>query len=264
MDNVVFIHRGGEQMASYRIRAKIPAEQIGATVNEGDAYIAVFSKPMEGDEKSAEIIKKNGGKVVLDICDPHDYRHMVKYADIITTPTRVCADIILKQYGIAAEIIPDCYEMDLLPPHADGDKRVWVGHKLNLEDIVPYRDMDNLRIVTGPNHPEGTTFWTPENAHRAMSEASLFLLPTRRGAEYKSPNRLLNALRMGLFPVCDPHPAYEEFKGIVWACGLPTGLRWCKEFKADLNGLVSMGQKYIEKYSPERVGERWKEVLGSI
>jgi len=125
--------------------------------------------------------------------------------------------------------------------------------------------LPNLRIITGPKTIEGTTPYSPENLLRGFREAHKVLLPTRAGVEYKSPNRLLESLRMGLFPICGDLPAYKEFKRFIWTGEIWTGLRWTKHFRSDLNDLAYEGQDYIrDRYSPERIAKLWLEVCESV
>lgn len=260
-------------MASFRYRTKIPAEHIGASINEGSGDIIVFSKPMQGDFEIAKAAKDHGAKVVVDFCDPHFdtplYQRIAIKADLIVCPTKEMANIVGRFFYPTCdkriEIIPDPYEMPEVPPHANGDKFLWFGHNANLEDIKPHSGIPNLRIVSGPKVSDGITHWSPANIDRAMREANICLFPTRKGAEYKSPNRLLNALRMGLFPICQRHPSYEEFRGLAWVGEIATGTTWALHFKEDLNPLVrEMQDKIRVKYSPSTIGETWKSVLESI
>ena len=79
---------------------------------------------------------------------------------------------------------------------------------------------------------------------------------------HKSPNRLVNTLRMGLFPVCDRHPAYEEFKDFCYVGDVFNGRKWANHFNVDLNAFVKKGQDYIrDRYSPETIGEKWANLL---
>jgi hypothetical protein len=267
MRTVSFIHAFGESSASYRYRAMMPAAQIGAKINDYDAEILVFSKPHPADIQAATRAKARGQVVVADYCDDHFnhralgpvYRALAELADFAVVPT----DEMRKRIPSAA-VIPDPYEYPECAPHADGDKLLWFGHQVNLSAIMPHKDAPKLTIVTGPGYP-GTVEYSYESLKSELLSANIALFPKIKGDGYKSPNRLINALRMGVFPVCDQHPAYREFKRFVWASDVPTGLRWAGEFRQDLNGLVKAGQDYIrDKYSPETVGALWADLLGSI
>lgn len=257
-------------MASYRYRAGIPSKFIeGSTINGGVGEIIVFSKPTLEDVALAEYVKDQGGCIVTDLCDPlverrPHYRRMLELSNYVVCPTEVSRDLIKPYFDGEITVIPDPYEFEREEPHSTGNKFIWFGHKSNLPDIEPYRTIPDLRIISGPfdKVPDGVTFYSPENLRRGLLEADFCLLPTRPGSEYKSPNRLLNAIQMGVFPICDNHPSYREFRELVWVGSIPTGIKWAKKYAS--NELILKAQYYIEKYSPERIGEQWRDLLGSI
>lgn len=268
-------------MASYRYRAAIPSANLGSGftsfVNEGESDVYVFSKPVRDDVALALRAKEHGAKVIVDIGDNHFeredfgpiYKEIVGLADKVVAPTPVGADVINAHTGrVVDAVIPDPYEEAFAQPHADGEKLLWFGHHTNLKDVVQWTKVLNgmdLKILTGPNQAVKVwEQWTPALQKQRLSEANIVILPTRKGAEYKSANRLVNALRAGCFPVCGSHPAYAEFRKFAWVGNFPTGLRWALHFKADLNELVSEGQKYIEKYSPKAVGAQWAQLLEAM
>jgi glycosyltransferase involved in cell wall biosynthesis len=280
MTNVVFIHRGHPNMASFRYRAQIPAHELGqmngynVQLNEGTADVVVFSKPKGEDIALAKSVKEQGCKVIADICDDHlthqiigpILKEMLELADTIVTPTKEMADRLYRVSGKSPVIIPDPYEYPQGPPHAVGDKLLWFGHETNLKDVKPWRSALNgwdLTIVTGPSPRQGALLWSQETMLYCLSQANVVILPTRKGCEFKSANRLLNAVRAGCFVVASPHPAYEEFRSMLWVGQLKTGLQWAKAFPDDLNGLVTQAQAYVrEHYSPETIAKQWAQVIG--
>ena len=274
--NIVFVHRN-QELASFRYRCAIPGAELSKShevfFNGGDASVCIFSKPHADDIDIAAAARGNGCHIVVDIGDDHFshpaigpvYNRMLEIADSVVCPTQNMQTRLREFTEKDITVIPDPYEMPLEEPHADGEEFIWFGHQSNLGDLRRYAsDIPALKIVTGPQKIKGTILYSPESLSKAMGEANISLLPTRKGVEYKSPNRLLNSLRMGLFPVCDEHPAYEEFKDFAWTSGLFHGVAWAKHFRSDLNGLVKEGQEYIEKYSPENVGEIWLDFIDSI
>lgn len=276
---VCFIHSGGDSMASFRYRCKMPAKYLNSQgvetfLNCGEANVVVFTKPTQEDDDLASFMKDQGATIIFDIGDPHFehprlgpiYESMLARADLIVTPTEFTKNLI-NEKGRDAVVIPDPYEFEQLAPHAEGEKFLWFGHETNTKDIKSIVDVfgDNgLRIITGPSKVPETTFYSPQNLKRGLEESNIALFPTSKGSEYKSNNRLINAVMSGLFPVCSNHPAYEEFK-MFWVGEINTGIRWAKHYKSDLNDLVAEGQSYIkETYSPEIVGAKWLNLLESI
>lgn len=254
-------------MASFRYRTQIPADYIGAAINDGDADIVVFSKPWPEDVDLARYAKADGCKIVVDFCDPHfhleHYREMLRLADVKVVASQWSRDHIIKD----AFVIPDPYELPEIEPHADGERHVWFGHKANLKDLDLWWWIPNLKVVSGPFEevPDGITFYSPENLIKALTDSNMALFPFRRGSEYKSSNRILNAIRMGLFPICGRYPSYEEFKDFCWVSDFHTGYKWAHHNRKNLNSLVCEAQDYIrDRYSPEAIGKQWKSLLESI
>lgn len=260
-------------MASYRYRAMIPAEQIGADINNPDAEVLVFSKPTS--IKAVKDAKDQGKKIVVDFCDDHFdhpglgevYRRIAELADHFVCPTETMRGRVLEVARWPTlddvSVIPDPYEMPEMQPHAEGEALLWFGHNANIGSVSwLLKQFKNLTVVTGPKVEGGMVPWSPENLKQEMRKANIALFPTAKDHYYKSPNRLVNALRMGLFPVCDRHPAYNEFKEFIWISEVPTGIKWCREFKKELNEMVWKGQDYIrDRFSPETIGKQWAEVL---
>jgi hypothetical protein len=276
---VVFIQRMGIRSASYRYRSVIPAAQLGGTVNGGEANILVFSKPTPDDVALAYESRAEGLTIVVDFCDNHFahdtwgpvYHEFAKLAHGIVTATEVMAGQIKEATGRTVDaIIPDPYEEPYAAPHAsEASQYLWFGSVVNVKDLLPwlpYIAQKDLTIVTGPNERLNREYylWSPTMQTEQLQQAHLVLLPTRKGAEHKSPNRLVNALRAGCFPICSAHPAYTEFRKFVWVGNLTTGMKWAESEKAYLNELVAEGQAYIEKFSPESIGRQWEAFLNGL
>jgi len=258
-------------MASFRYRCQIPGNELekhGHNVyfNGGEAHICVFSKPTLDDITVARVAKEGGCVVVVDIGDDHFshpivgpiYAEMLGLADYIVCPTDFMRERMREFVDKDIEVIGDPYEMEELAPHAQGDQLLWFGNPLNLKDIAPYQEIGNLIVYTGDP-------WSLKDQKGYMKSANKVLLPTQKGSGHKTANRLVNSLRMGLFPICDPHPSYGEFKDFVWTGGIETGLRWVKAFEDGLDDCVKEGQKYVNKhYSPKVIGDQWASFINSI
>lgn len=278
MKNIVWVNRFGPRMASYRYRAETPANEINklgfnAKINNGEADIVIFSKPFMDDFESAIKYKKEGCKIVVDFCDDHFqresmYSDFANLADALVCPTNIMRGRIYDYVKKDSVVIPDPYEQEECEPHAEGDNYLWFGHMGNIKDIldvVQFLGDRKLRVVSGPQEIPSVIPWSPQNMKSAFEVSNICLLPTKSGVEYKSPNRLLNAVRAGLFPVCMAHPSYNEFKHFCWVGNFPTGLKWEAAFKRDLNTLVKVGQDYIrDRYSPEAIGRKWANFLETL
>ena len=276
----VFIHRNGPQFASYRYRAAIPAAAIGATVNGGEANVLIFSKPTPDDLILAKESQADGLKIIADIGDDHFnhpvwgpiYQEMIKLADAVVCPTDNMAGRIMKYMDRMVDmVIPDPYEEPLASPHANGAERfLWYGHQVNLKELSPWLDYlkgINLTVVTGENHHWKADYlrWSPSVQTEQLQRANIVLIPTRKGCEYKSANRLINALRAGCFPICgDQVPAYHEFRQMAWVGNFATGLKWAQSESQHLNDLVAAGQQYAENFSPRVIGAQWRQLIDGV
>lgn len=279
---IVYVHQGKDS-ATFRYRAQMPADEVSringfkAMVNTGAADILVFSKPMPTDLSMAEAAKEQGCKIVVDLSDDHFqhpavgklYRDLARHADAMVCPTAVMRDRIKEATGKEALVIPEPYEFEELPPHADGMKFLWFGHKTNLGGLLqwtPHLKNIDLTIVTNKNDkvPDYVP-WSLETMREQLAARNIVLLPTMRGAEYKSPNRLVNAIRSGCFVVAENHPAHKEFRRFAWVGPFVTGIRWAVSFRDQLNDLVAEGQEYIrDRYSPTTIGKQWAELFASM
>lgn len=272
----VFVHRMGPEFASYRYRAMIPAEQVGGTINQGEGQVFIFSKPTPDDLALAKECQAEGVKVVADLGDDH-FRHAVwgpiyvelaKCCDALVVPTENMAGRIKKYIGRTVDlIIPDPYEEPPCSAHANGAERIlWFGGTHNLKDLTPYRqylkDLD-VTILTGAQHGEPFKFvrWTQTAQTEQLQRANIVFLPVRKGVEFKSANRLVNAIRAGCFVVGDLHPSHREFRDYCWTGNPLTGLKWAYHFRDELDDIVTAGQAYIQKFSPEAIGKLWTQLL---
>jgi len=287
-----YVHRGGEVMASYRYRCAIPAEglrKLGheVCINTGEADIVVFSKPMADDVEVAQRVKDEGAKIVFDVVDDHlthpilgpMYNKLIEIADVLVAPTQNMVERVYRVSGKTPVVVSDPYEEGLQTPHANGHNLLWFGHLQNMKDLIPWKPaLNGIRICTGPKpvikdkphknissngSPWNESFieWSPQSQTDELSKANIVIVPTRNGSEYKTSNRLLNAVRAGCFVIASHHPSHEEFKKMLWVGHIKSGLDWAKAFEDELSDRVKEAQSYVEKYSPDAIAKRWEEVL---
>lgn len=253
---ISFIHRGGEGMASYRYRAKIPADSLGAKINDASADTLIFSKPLPGDYEIAVEAKTQGKTVIVDFCDDHFatplYQNMAAIADAV-----VCATLELAyRCPRSAHIVRDTYEFPEVEPHCNGSNLLWFGHKVNLHTIKDFELP--IRIVC--NAP-GCIPWSLETMDEEFARADIVLMPAT--AAYKSPNRTLEAIRQGCFVVAEPHPAINDFP--IYIGDLKEGIEWATHNQSAANKMIRQAQRYVQqKYSPATQAAAWKRVLASV
>lgn len=243
-------------MASYRYRAKIPADSLGASINDSRADVLIFSKPMRGDELIAEEARGHGKTVIVDFCDDHFatplYQAMVRMADAVVCSTLELAYLCPR----SAYIIRDTYEFPEAEPHCNGDNLLWFGHRGNLHTIKDFPM--NVRIVC---NADGCIPWSLETMDQEFALADIVLMPAT--AAYKSPNRTLEAIRQGCFVVAEPHPAINNFP--IYIGDMREGIEWAKNNRHEANQMIRRAQRFItEKYSPKTLASAWRTVLESV
>lgn len=258
---ISFLHRGGLNMASYRYRCEAPAKAVVAPINFTGAEILVYCKPLEIELEEAYAAKWHK-KIVVDFCDDHfallHYRSFAALADAITCPTVEMAKVIKDKTGRDATIIPDCYEFDELASHCEGDKLLWFGHASNLDTLFSLGEMKNLRVIS---NFKGCIPWSLETTKSELRKADIFILPATK--DYKSPNRAIEAIRMGCFVAADPHPSLTDFP--IWKGGVKEGVEWALHNRSKANQMTREAQDFIrERFAPRILASAWKTVIQSL
>jgi hypothetical protein len=263
---VSFIHRAGPEAASYRYRAEIPAREIGAVVNEGDADIYILAKPMIEDLGPSKKAKAKGAAIIVDICDYHihqpHYQELIELADAVTCSTPYLKMLLDEDCGVEAHVIPDPYEFEERPPHVSGANLLWFGHKSNLYSLQQWLpQLAQYRLVIMSN-AEGTLPWSREALQTQLLHADIVLMPET--APYKSPNRTVEAIRSGCFVVAEPHPSLEDIPGI-WVGNLLKGVEWAIQNPYTCKQQLIQSQAIVrEKYSPALAGNAWRTLLTGL
>ena len=256
---ISFIHAGGPSMASYRYRVQIPAKSLDAEINHYPADILIFAKPLPGEIAPARRAQADGSKIVVDFCDDHfathpHYNEFADIANLVTCSTPVLAE----RVGRSCHIVPDTYELAELPPHCNGSRLLWFGHKLNTYGLAPFLDLDNLRVVSNTS---GAIPWSINTVEFELQCADIVLMPAT--ASYKSPNRTLEAIRSGCFVVAEPHPAINDFP--IWIGDIREGIAWAQQNLSAANEMTLKAQAYVrEKYSPAIQASAWRTALATL
>lgn len=255
---ISFIHAGGPRMASYRYRVDIPAKSLDAEINKYPADILIFAKPMPSEVELARRAQADGHKVVVDFCDDHfdewHYEEMADIADLVTCSTPVLAERIPKP----CYVVPDTYEFPEIEPHCQGAKLLWFGHKVNGASLEPFRNLPNLCIVS---NLQGAIPWSLDALDEELRTADIVLMPAT--ANYKSPNRTLEAIRMGCFVVAEPHPAINDFP--IWIGDIKEGIEWASQNAEKANAMTRQAQAFVrEKYSPAIQASAWRTALATL
>lgn len=261
---ISFIHKWNENAASYRYRAQIPAREIGASLNDLTADVLVFAKPQERELLEIANCRKDQ-VTVADVCDDHlDKKWFVdilKAVNCVTCSTKEL-QARLKRLGIEATHIEDPYEFEQAEPHCNGTNLLWFGHGVNINGllkILPTVTGYPLRVVSNVT---GSIPWSKETLLKELAIADIVIMP--KSAEYKSPNRTVEAIRRGCFVVAEPHPALTDIPGI-WLGNVKEGIEWTTSHKEEVYSRIRQSQEYIRQtYSPQLSGTAWRKICTKV
>lgn len=261
MTTVTFAYYG-ESLASSRLRARIPQEELAKVGVHPGADVLVYGKHFL-DFKQIDPF----GCRIFDICDDH-FRHKdlrsyymehAERADALTCNSVIMQARIREETGRTATVIAEPYESWERFPRV-GDSLVWFGHQSNLCDLH--------RVAPKLKHPlvvlsnaEGTMQWTMDAFDRVMDSPSIVIIPTGKSLA-KSENRMVESIRRGKY-VCAEHlPAYEPF-----SCFFPLGdihdhVEWVLNNIEQAKERVRRAQSFIRfKYSPAAIARQWLGVI---
>lgn len=264
--SIGFWHPGGDQMASFRYRAKIPARELGASVNDEHVDILILSKPIPEDVEWLKKRKKQGLVTIADFCDDHFhrsfYRTIAKNADYVTCNTPVLCDIIHTFVNRDVEIIDDPYEFEEVLPHGSSNRLFWFGHRVNYQGLERVlRTFHKYPIFAVSNIP-GCREWSQAAMIQGFMESDIVVLPATDA--YKSANRAVEAIRQGCFVVAEPHPALEHIPGI-WVGDLQEGVEWATAHWPEANQRTRQAQEYVRgRYAPLVQAAAWRSLLERV
>jgi hypothetical protein len=243
------------QLASYRLRVAIPSKHLGMPHQFGVGDVSFFYK--NGNTLLANRLQC---PIVYDVVNAHfkdpDYQRMADLATVLTCSSDAMAEIIRRELGREACVIPDPYENDEGKPRVDGPV-LWFGHQANIESLRPYADLD-CEIYTG-------TAWTLEGEASALSSAGVVLLTGNNPGA--SANRPIKALRAGRFVVAPEGcpESWKELSAFMWIGDVRKGLAWAFANREEACRKVTLGQRYVKThFSPQSIGSQWADLFASI
>lgn len=253
-------------LASYRLRVKIPAPYIGRDYVIGESGDINFFYKLGNPE-----IAKQVGNVVFDVVNDHFDRYpsvgaMCALAERVTTGSEVMAEIVRKHTGRDATVIDDPYENDEATAAVSGDGVLWFGHSVNLPSLSKHDELRGFRmtVLTDLQHPKFAK-WTPASEKAAIASAAVVALTgTNPGA---SSNRPAKAIRAGRFVVMpeDCAESWKQFDEFAWIGDMREGVRWALNNREEACRKIQAGQHYIrQKFSPQSIGSQWAALFDSI
>jgi hypothetical protein len=268
---VNFVSRGGPHLASYRLRIAAPAEYlrmrglevvIGSFDPSADAH--VFSKHWDAEDR---LRAQESYCPVFDLCDDwfgreHDahYRAMCDYCHVVVSSRRL-GERVLEETHRLTTYIPEPYELPegIIREPNENPKVLWFGHSSNLPTLAPYLDIPNLFVCTNATG-RGVVPYTTDNLRRCLEYCDLVILPQDK--DWKSANRMVEAIRAGRFVVGSDIPGYRGFHQYLG--DIRGGLEWVSRNSGNIMPRIISGRDAITSFSPERVGEMWFDFISAV
>ncbi len=252
----------GEDVASARLRARIPQQELRKHGIKRGKDVLVYSKDWL---KWEEI--KGFKKRIFDVCDNHYktdekrsyYIEHTKLADVVTCNSEVMKQIIKEETGRDAIVIPEPYESaERLPEIGPG--LLWFGHRSNLPDLdrIANRLKNPLLIMSNsPLHVE----WSLDTFNKAIAHPCIVIIPTGKSMA-KSENRMVESIRNGRYVCAEYLPSYEPFSEFFPIGDIPENVDKALANPQESLDRIKAAQDYIrDRYSPETIGQKWLEVI---
>lgn len=278
---------GTNERASFRYRVHWPAyylSRMGHEVSVGkseNADVGVFGKDAPPDAQQK--IAGRGvfyRKSVFDVCDNHfiteyadHYRHMCAMADKVTCSTETLKGVIRQETGCEAEVIPDPYEWSEKPPRRPTSgalpRVMWYGNLSSLNSLlqeIQKQSLDDMFLyaVCKPNEKLNCIPWSIEAMSEGFDTAEVVIIPVEddEWSRHKSSNRMVEAIRNGVFVVANPIPAYEPFRNLMWLGDIREGVEWAYENAEEAQERVRVAQQLVKDlYDPEMIARKWESAL---
>lgn len=247
--------------------------EMGHTVTVGgvaqESGVFVFSKHNPADLDLVLILQEEGKTVVYDVCDDHfhdkhaaHYRAMIERCDILTCSTLAMQELIFSETGWESIQIDDPYEFPEVDPVIKKPGRtMWFGHSSNLSSLNGYQVDDCI------SNAQNCMPWSMETMIMAFDRNQIVLIPhsDERKNTVKSPNRVIESIRMGKWVSASPIRSYEQFKDFANIGDVKAGVEMYNDLPDDvLIGRIKAGQDYIrERFSPKTIAEQWLKALSA-
>ena len=196
------------------------------------------------------------------------YRELCAMADAIVASTPAMAEVVLANSGRPATVIDDPFEAPQGRPRFQPSRErlqlAWFGNPVNfdtcvamlpslaelsrerplalhvvtneVQGVIPTR-LAALTAPYGPAFQAHFIAWTPAAAWQAITAADLVVVPSHGAAHklVKSPNRVVEPLRLGRFVVAYPLPSYQPLEPYVWlGDDMSAGIRWALKHPAQV------------------------------
>jgi hypothetical protein len=236
-------------------------------------------------------MKRDGKKIVLDICDP-DWQspnllpyviEIVLLSDAITVPSPGMQDLIVENFGIDPKkiwVIEDMMDLDYHNsfkihseiPTGEIPRLVWFGNSGTIGALAHYiPDLEELydrikfelvlisnqgTILPATKIPLDYYLWNLETVNMIIMECDVAINPKIVGEEYKSNNKTLTAWACGL-PCIEVWPWSEP----IWKLRLQSYLE--SQAQRKLEGQDA--RKHIERwYNTKQSAKEWEKLFDKL
>jgi hypothetical protein len=252
----------GEQLASSRLRATIPQQELLKMGIEKGKDVLIYGKHFLSVEEVSVC-----NRLIFDVCDDHFnhpelgkyYRDHIAIADAVTCNSEVMQQRIKEVSGRNAIIVKEPYEHEEMCPNI-GPSLFWYGHKSNLHTLAGLISELEYPVVVMSNHDDCIQ-WTPQAFEEEIKKPCIVIIPTGE-KKAKSENRMVEAIRCGRY-VCAEHlPSYKPFGEFFPLGDIPEHIERALANPQESIERIKEAQAYIrERYSPRTIAGQWMEVI---
>jgi len=251
----------GPELASARLRAKIPQEELAKLGIKRGNDVLIYGKHVIQEHQLKPYSRR-----IFDITDDHFnnelgsyYRRHAKIADKVTCSSEVLKSIIKAKTGRSAVVIPEPYESHEMDAGI-APRLFWYGHKSNLKDIERLAP-ELLHPLLIMSNKEGYPEWSPTAFLKAMAMEPIVVIPTGK-SQAKSENRMVEAIRCGRYVCAENLPAYTPFTQFFGLGNIPEQIESALANPLDAMSKIKDAQGFIrERYSPATIAGKWLEVI---
>ena len=312
----IFSYSKPEQFPSLILSGVIPADQLNIprVIFKEDDNPIIFLKKYKPKIiitnkikhknliRLLEVAKNNNIKIItvyddwsFDKNSIHSQRHQLNFdsinlANLSVVKTSAASEIIYKNTGLIANIIPDCLWFKSEKPIAKVNypfKASWFGMNTNhttINEILPSLEALNekihLNIITNKfeklqkviesnnyvNLQFKFTVWTPEFNYDLL-KSDLVIIPYSSDniRLVKSANRIVDTMNLGRFVIMSNAEQFSEFKDYCYFGNIADGFKWLKVNQdLALKKTISAQEYIINNYSNKITVKKWEKLIKSL
>jgi len=280
----------------------LPTHNPVKTLQHYNPKIIIFSKALHSNIVNLAIEAKKRKIVVISVFDDWHFNSdslkktkqfninklLSDSSDIIVVKTKSAAEIIKKNIGIRAKIIPDCIRYESFNPISKINyplNIVWFGSNGNhdtlifgLNEILSSNIDCKIKIITNKttelqenlikNKFQSLNYKIISFSNQSLTKevylSEIVIIPFIN--DYirfvKSPNRIVDALNFGRFVVMSKTKQYINFEKYCYQGNIGSGLKWVIDNQQEAIKKTKEGNSFVKKnFHISSVSKIWKELL---